>query len=50
ERLEQLEQLRVLEYGEKIRVVPVKDGGRTFWEVNNPEDIPIVEKIIAREL
>ena len=46
EQLEGLEQLRFLENGESIRAVVVDAGGRVFWEVNNPEDIERVEKII----
>lgn len=49
EQLEQLEQLRVLEHGQKIKCVEVTTRGRTFWEVNNPEDVQRVEAIIARE-
>jgi len=49
ERLEGLEQLRFLENGLKVGVVRVKTRGRSFWEVNNPEDTAMVEEIMARE-
>ncbi|MFO1187499.1 MAG: 3-deoxy-manno-octulosonate cytidylyltransferase [Alphaproteobacteria bacterium] len=48
ERLEGLEQLRVLENGGIIRVVEVDAKGRPFWEINNPEDVPRVEAALAR--
>lgn len=44
---EGLEQLRFLENGIAVRCVQVDDRGRPFWEVNNPEDIPAVEKMMA---
>ncbi len=43
ERSEGLEQLRFLEYGEPMLCVEVDGGGRVFWEVNNPSDVPTVE-------
>jgi 3-deoxy-manno-octulosonate cytidylyltransferase (CMP-KDO synthetase) len=46
ERLEGLEQLRLLEHGESIRVVEVEAGGRPFWEINNPEDVARVEQVL----
>jgi 3-deoxy-manno-octulosonate cytidylyltransferase (CMP-KDO synthetase) len=49
EEMEKLEQLRFLENGVAIRVVPVDYRGRRHWSVDNPEDIAIVEKIIAEE-
>lgn len=49
ERVEQLEQLRALENGIDIRVVPVDLAGRTLWSVDNPEDIAKVTEIIERE-
>jgi len=48
EQLEGLEQLRVLEHGEPIRVVEVTAGGRPFWEINNPEDVPRVEAVLTQ--
>ena len=44
---EGLEQLRLLEYGHGILCVEVDARGRTFWEVNNPEDIEKVEEGLA---
>lgn len=48
ERQEGLEQLRFLEQGHTIQCVQVDGRGRAFWEVNNPEDIPRVEKMLAQ--
>jgi 3-deoxy-manno-octulosonate cytidylyltransferase (CMP-KDO synthetase) len=47
ERLEGLEQLRFLEQGHAVACVPVEGRGRPFWEVNNPEDVPRVEAMLA---
>ena len=47
ELLEGLEQLRFLEAGTAIRVVEVRDPGHDLWELNNPEDIPFIEAILA---
>jgi 3-deoxy-manno-octulosonate cytidylyltransferase (CMP-KDO synthetase) len=47
ERLEGLEQLRFLEAGHKVRCVEVEARGRKFWELNNPEDIPRIEAMLA---
>jgi 3-deoxy-manno-octulosonate cytidylyltransferase (CMP-KDO synthetase) len=49
ERAEQLEQLRALENGIPIKVAVVDYRGRTHGSVDTPEDIPVVEEIIARE-
>lgn len=46
ERWEGLEQLRFLENGLGIRCVSVEAHGRTFWELNNPEDVPKIEKAL----
>lgn len=43
ETAEGLEQLRFLEHGLAVQCAEVDGGGRTFWEVNNPSDIPVVE-------
>ena len=43
EMIEGLEQLRFLESGYPIRTVQVDARGRVPWEVNNPDDVPIVE-------
>lgn len=45
--LEGLEQLRFLEAGEPVRIVEVADPGHDLWELNNPEDIPFIEAILA---
>jgi len=49
ERLEGLEQLRFLENGHRIRCVEVEARGRSFWEVNTPEDVPRVEAVLQAE-
>ncbi|MDR3424977.1 MAG: 3-deoxy-manno-octulosonate cytidylyltransferase [Alphaproteobacteria bacterium] len=49
EQTEGLEQLRALENGMKIRVVIVDYKGRTHGAVDAPEDVPVIEAIIARE-
>lgn len=40
---EGLEQLRLLEAGWPIHMVEVELPGGGLWEVNNPEDVPLVE-------
>jgi 3-deoxy-manno-octulosonate cytidylyltransferase (CMP-KDO synthetase) len=50
EALEGLEQLRFLEQGRRVLCVQVAANSRQFWEVNNPEDIPIVEAMIAHNV
>lgn len=47
EMLEGLEQLRFLEHGHRILCVEVEARGRQFWELNNPEDIPRIESMLA---
>jgi len=49
EEIEKLEQLRALENGISIRIVPVDYRGRTHWSIDNPEDVKIAESIIERE-
>lgn len=49
EKSEKLEQLRALENGIPIRVVPVDYKGRTHGSVDRPEDIAFVESTIAKE-
>jgi 3-deoxy-manno-octulosonate cytidylyltransferase (CMP-KDO synthetase) len=49
EAVEQLEQLRALEYGIPIRVVDVPLRGRTIWSIDNPQDVERVEQIIRTE-
>ncbi|MGR3616900.1 MAG: 3-deoxy-manno-octulosonate cytidylyltransferase [Paracoccaceae bacterium] len=47
EQLEGLEQLRFMESGEKVLCVEVTARGRQFWELNNPEDVPRIEAMMA---
>lgn len=49
EKSEKLEQLRALENGIPIRVIPVDYKGRTHGSVDLPADIAIVEEVIRRE-
>lgn len=49
ERLEGLEQLRILENGKPIRVVLVDYKGHTHASVDSPEDVIRVEKLIEAE-
>ncbi len=47
EKLEGLEQLRFLENGRPVLCVQVAARGRQFWELNNPEDVPLLEQMMA---
>ena len=47
EQLEGLEQLRFLERGVPMLCVEVAAQGRQFWELNNPEDVPRIEAMLA---
>jgi len=47
ERLEGLEQLRFLENGHAIACIEVEARGRQFWELNNPQDVPRLEAMMA---
>jgi 3-deoxy-manno-octulosonate cytidylyltransferase (CMP-KDO synthetase) len=47
ERLEGLEQMRFLEQGAPVACVEVAAHGRPFWELNNPEDTPRIEAMLA---
>ncbi|MEM6938603.1 MAG: manno-octulosonate cytidylyltransferase [Pseudomonadota bacterium] len=47
ESLEGLEQLRFLENGRSVLCVEVEARGRAFWELNNPEDVPRIEQMMA---
>ena len=47
ETLEGLEQLRFLENGRQALCVEVMARGRRFWELNNPEDVPLLEAMLA---
>ncbi|MFC2969426.1 3-deoxy-manno-octulosonate cytidylyltransferase [Acidimangrovimonas pyrenivorans] len=47
EQLEGLEQLRFLERERPVLCVEVAARGRQFWELNNPEDVPRIEAMLA---
>ncbi|MEX0340631.1 MAG: 3-deoxy-manno-octulosonate cytidylyltransferase, partial [Arenibacterium sp.] len=47
EQMEGLEQLRFLENGKRVICVEVDARGRQFWELNNPEDVPKLERMMA---
>jgi 3-deoxy-manno-octulosonate cytidylyltransferase (CMP-KDO synthetase) len=49
EKSERLEQLRALENGIPIRIVQVDYQGRTHGSVDRPEDVRVIESIIAKE-
>lgn len=44
---EGLEQLRFLENGRQVLCVQVDGKGLTFWELNNPSDVPVIEAALA---
>lgn len=44
--LEGLEQLRFLENNRPVLCVEVEARGRSFWELNNPEDVPRLEAMM----
>ncbi len=48
EQLEGLEQLRFMENGRSVLCVEVEARGRAFWELNNPEDVPKIESMMAQ--
>jgi 3-deoxy-manno-octulosonate cytidylyltransferase (CMP-KDO synthetase) len=48
ETLEGLEQLRFMENGHNVVCVEVDANGRQFWELNNPEDRPKIEAMMAQ--
>ena len=48
EELEGLEQLRFLDVGMPVRVVEVDARGHDIWELNNPEDVPVIEAALKR--
>lgn len=48
ETLEGLEQLRFLENGRNVLCVEVDARGRSFWELNNPEDVPRLEAMMSQ--
>jgi len=43
-----LEQLRILENGSHVQSNEVENPGQEFWELNNPEDVPRVERILEQ--
>ncbi len=43
---EGLEQLRFMENGTDVQCVTVEGRGQSFWELNNPSDIPRIEAIL----
>jgi len=47
---EGLEQLRFLDHGCPVHCVEVEARGRQFWELNNPADVGIIERILATPL
>ena len=47
ETLEGLEQLRFLEQGRCVLCTEVEAKDRQFWELNNPEDVPRLEAMMA---
>jgi len=48
ERIERLEQLRVLEQGGSVRVIEIDPkAARFFWEVNTPEDLIQAREILS---
>ncbi len=49
EKAEKLEQLRALENGIPIRVIPVDYKGRTHGSVDKPEDVAFIESVISKE-
>lgn len=48
ETAEGLEQLRFLENGAPLYAVEVEDRGWSFWELNNPEDVAVIEEMMGR--
>ncbi|MEM6663081.1 MAG: manno-octulosonate cytidylyltransferase [Pseudomonadota bacterium] len=46
---EGLEQLRFLENGHDVLCVEVESRGLKFWELNNPEDVPRIEAVLAEQ-
>jgi 3-deoxy-manno-octulosonate cytidylyltransferase (CMP-KDO synthetase) len=49
ELLEGLEQLRFLEQGRPVLCVEVDSRGHSFWELNNPSDVAVIEDMLARD-
>ena len=49
EQWEGLEQLRFMEHGHPVHCVEVDSRGAKFWELNNPEDVPRIEAVLAEQ-
>lgn len=47
EKLEGLEQLRFMENGRAVLCVEVDARDRQFWELNNPQDVPRLERMMS---
>ncbi len=47
EHWEGLEQLRFMEHGHPVHCIEVEARGAKFWELNNPEDTPRIEVVLA---
>lgn len=47
EHWEGLEQLRFMENGEDVHCVEVDARGAHFWELNNPEDVARIERVLS---
>lgn len=48
EKMERLEQLRVLEQGGRVQVIEIgREAARFFWEVNAPEDLVKAREILS---
>lgn len=47
EQLEGLEQLRFMENNRRVLCIEVQAQGRQFWELNNPEDVPKLQTMMA---
>jgi len=47
ELLEGLEQLRFVENNRSVLCVEVQSHGRQFWELNNPSDVAVIERMLA---
>jgi 3-deoxy-manno-octulosonate cytidylyltransferase (CMP-KDO synthetase) len=37
-----------MEHGRQVLCVEVEARGRQFWELNNPEDVPRIEAMMAQ--
>lgn len=44
---EGLEQLRFMENGTPVHCIEVDARDRAFWELNNPTDVPIIERMLS---